>query len=1633
MKSVFISSTFKDMQAERDRLHEIVFPKLRKIMQEYGEDIQELDLRWGVDTSDMSEEESGHQVLKVCIDAIDRCHPYIIVLLGERYGWIPDFNVVQSLQDTRMDNLYEEEMSITNLEIRYGALSEEETLKNCVFCFRDSSLIDKIDETHRPLYTSESALHKKKLQLLKDEIRSKKDAIILEYTADWDTEKQAVCGLDAFAKQLTYQLEQMVRRDFAGQEAKHPMEQLHLQMKLRKEQYLASYIPRYREEYLIIPNLRLNFTQIGMTDPLRDQLLIKGVAGSGKSALMASMAHIMEQENCHVISYFSGESGCQNPDSLHRYIIWCLEKIGGYSHKWEGSVTDRLRYVYNELKNDAIFIFIDALDQLLPAGQTNLELLSICPNFCYVLSSLPEFPLEKLAKPLGLSKLKITVLEEFGLMNRRAIVSRTAEKRGKKLDEIVTDMTVREKQAGNPLYLSMLLQRYFMMAQKDFETAEALAPGMEGLHKYMRHLLTEMPDEILPMVRYLLKITGQRFHLTYFREILALLALSKYGLTEWELEGIMSIGSMQFRQLEFQQLVSYLYDAFSQREDGKWCFSHRLFYVAIYEELKEEETAHILNLLANYSLQDEAFLEREGFYYVLTSRHPKGEQILLNVKNWKTKQQVQDLVGEMLSETAKNRTYFLELTSSFAGDKLCEFWSSYQYWYYKEEISTFLAMIWKQLLESTAPSLENRYLCGEKLADYLSDNYISNEAISETKTDLEETFLCCEEMEKLCLQMEEPKKQRYLSRLRTQQAIIHAKQKTEKSLELAWKEYDEAQDILAPVLESLSQWDEKEQKALLRQDAQNKVNYALDVRTYRREVLFGLLENSVNLLKPWIENHGKTNLRETLLTLYIELLLSYQAMGDYPKSITYGELALELSKELLEEEPTLEHRRARIKVLLNYTYSLNGAYRHPYHEEYLSLIRQIAADYPASLEWKEKLADALCLYAYSADLAVKKPSSKMTTKLLADLLHKSEEHWTEGFGLYEELLETVPGEFAKKRITQSVVYYRSVKAITDLERGCRKNALSCALRGLKLVEMYWNPSEKEAEKRSADLRDLNYVVAQAYLDICQSKKALPYAENSVKYADMRHAQTGNTYLPEARALNTYTHVLYELRLDEKALLTAEKAYNCYLGLSRNYEQELAQLHYVQSRIYLAKKDYVKTQEHRDAFAAYYESRSNRFSHGKLLLLDADILGAKRNIPEQTAKLYEAQRFWESCSQMSRDKQHNKFHVDISLDGNHFTTHLCQTDSGDFLRACYYHHYTLQQLVRLGKTIPADTFYKKTIWHYTDNRYLFFLWLPKYYPAFNRLNKCFPKEYVTIKTTEAFSIKEEILIKERAEEIAALSANGDVSWNHISHETYMLSRLAYTGYCNYNSSITSQDKKLRESFQVEEAQDISILQPKWEKLQFSTKEQRRKMVWKPIIELHNLLFCHQDRLSRIEKYNLYSDLANCITYSIDFLDKEDDISSTEVIDLIPEQLLPVLIAQLQEEATRTRERRLVQARCAAEYYRRTKDKSTVLELLDIYKEEYAVVRTDKQRSVVDSIVLLIRLVLLQADEAMIKILLQYLTKNAELLATSHYYTLHQLHRECDETITKTCPTATLILEQSENWWHTINRLYWEKCV
>ena len=82
---VFISSTLRDMQRERELLVKEVFPELRRLCDERFVSFTEVDLRWGI----TKEQQAEGKVLPICLEEIQTCRPYFIGLLGERYGWIP--------------------------------------------------------------------------------------------------------------------------------------------------------------------------------------------------------------------------------------------------------------------------------------------------------------------------------------------------------------------------------------------------------------------------------------------------------------------------------------------------------------------------------------------------------------------------------------------------------------------------------------------------------------------------------------------------------------------------------------------------------------------------------------------------------------------------------------------------------------------------------------------------------------------------------------------------------------------------------------------------------------------------------------------------------------------------------------------------------------------------------------------------------------------------------------------------------------------------------------------------------------------------------------------------------------------------------------------------------------------------------------------------------------------------------------------------------------------------------------------------------------------------------------------------------------------------------------------------------
>ena len=114
---VFLSSTFKDMQQERDYLVKKVFPMLRHIAEERGVPFSWCDLRFGV--SSFSEE----YIVRFCLRNIDDSSPCFVGLLGDSYGSIPQKLGKEQIKrlsvHSGVPSMLKRRLGYTEIEMRY--------------------------------------------------------------------------------------------------------------------------------------------------------------------------------------------------------------------------------------------------------------------------------------------------------------------------------------------------------------------------------------------------------------------------------------------------------------------------------------------------------------------------------------------------------------------------------------------------------------------------------------------------------------------------------------------------------------------------------------------------------------------------------------------------------------------------------------------------------------------------------------------------------------------------------------------------------------------------------------------------------------------------------------------------------------------------------------------------------------------------------------------------------------------------------------------------------------------------------------------------------------------------------------------------------------------------------------------------------------------------------------------------------------------------------------------------------------------------------------------------------------------------------------------------------------------------
>ena len=447
---VFISSTFRDMVAERDVLMTHTWPSLRRLCQERHVELVEVDLRWGIAESQSTRRET----LKLCLDEIRACHPFFIGLLGERYGWVPgDEAFTADLREEQPWLAGLRGKSVTELEVLHGVLNNPDMAGRAFFYFRDPAYA----RDRGPDFLAESDADAGKLSALKALVR-------------------ATCASTGMPLREGYadpaQLAVLVHADLsAAIEAQFPKERVPNPLTREAEDHEAFAETRRRTyigraEYVDA----LDRHAAGDGGPL----VLLGDSGSGKSALLANwLAHwrAAHPRDLIVQHYIGGTSDSADPWRLMVRVMAEIKRWSGDPEDLPASRDDVLRDFprwMSKARERAgqegvrFVLVLDALNQI--EDRDHARLLGWLPEHPFggslrlIVSTLPgasggDDPLAATGRR-GWQELRVQPLT---VDERRRMIAGYLARFGKTLDEHRLARLAAGAPAANPLYLKILL------------------------------------------------------------------------------------------------------------------------------------------------------------------------------------------------------------------------------------------------------------------------------------------------------------------------------------------------------------------------------------------------------------------------------------------------------------------------------------------------------------------------------------------------------------------------------------------------------------------------------------------------------------------------------------------------------------------------------------------------------------------------------------------------------------------------------------------------------------------------------------------------------------------------------------------------------------------------------------------------------------------------------------------------------------------------------------------------------------------------------------------------------------------------------------------------------------------------
>ncbi|XP_053394800.1 uncharacterized protein LOC123525710 isoform X2 [Mercenaria mercenaria] len=459
---VFVSSTFRDFSNEREEIIKKAFREINRLCSDRGVFFTYVDLRWGI----TSEQTDDGKTIAICLQEIDRCRPYFICLMGDRFGWSQKSDKKDEVLDMTYNyaienhpgltwiEKYRYDTSVTTLEVFHGALNNpSETNNKCLFYMRDPVKKEDYAEDQYKRMISESDWHHERQEWLKSEVLKHKEIKVTRFKTASEV-----------AELIKKDLKRCVDEDFPVGTELTKLEQQREAHNAFAEKRCRVYIGR--EDYFRTVDEK-------RSKKINQPFVLLGESGSGKSAFVANWAKRVEdgEPDTFMFVHFIGSSAdSASYIKLLRRLLEEMKTHYGFDMVIPSSDSHLINEVSKWLRmagsRSKVVLVFDALNQLDDgSGQDGPEhdLLwvpaELPPSVFLLLSTLPGRAMNA-CKDHGWPSMKVEPLDDS---QKALIITDYLEGiYGKTLNQDQKDMIVSAKQTSNALYLKSLLDEVRM-------------------------------------------------------------------------------------------------------------------------------------------------------------------------------------------------------------------------------------------------------------------------------------------------------------------------------------------------------------------------------------------------------------------------------------------------------------------------------------------------------------------------------------------------------------------------------------------------------------------------------------------------------------------------------------------------------------------------------------------------------------------------------------------------------------------------------------------------------------------------------------------------------------------------------------------------------------------------------------------------------------------------------------------------------------------------------------------------------------------------------------------------------------------------------------------------------------------